>query len=70
MDIDQFAEIFGARVTDSNIRIPRAVERWFDEPNSAAERKVKALGTLSFTRARQPFVRVHRQKTARAERLQ
>ncbi len=43
MDIDQFAEIFGARVTNSSIRIPRAVERWFDEPNTAAERKIKAL---------------------------
>lgn len=32
MDIDQFVEIFGARITDSSIRIPRAVERWFDEP--------------------------------------
>ena len=32
MDIDQFVEIFGARVSDSSIRIPRAVERWFDEP--------------------------------------
>jgi putative SOS response-associated peptidase YedK len=32
MDMDQFVEIFGARVSDSSIRIPRAVERWFDEP--------------------------------------
>jgi hypothetical protein len=32
MDIDQFVEIFGARITDSSIRIPRAIERWFDEP--------------------------------------
>ena len=43
MDIDQFVEIFGARITDSSIRIPRAVERWFDEPKSDAERKIKAF---------------------------
>jgi putative SOS response-associated peptidase YedK len=43
MDIDQFVEIFGARITDSGIRIPRSVERWFDEPRNEGERKVKAL---------------------------
>jgi putative SOS response-associated peptidase YedK len=43
MDIDQFVEIFGARVADSSIRIPRAVERWFDEPKSDAERMIKTL---------------------------
>jgi putative SOS response-associated peptidase YedK len=43
MDIDQFVEIFGARMADSSIRIPRAVERWFDEPRNAAERQIKAL---------------------------
>src|SRR5690349_17981684 len=32
MDIDQFVEIFGARITDSSIRIPQAIERWFDDP--------------------------------------
>jgi putative SOS response-associated peptidase YedK len=42
MDIDQFVEIFGARVSDSSIRIPRAVERWFDEPRNDKERQVKA----------------------------
>ena len=41
MDIDQFVEIFGARVSDSSIRIPRAVERWFDEPKNDGERKIK-----------------------------
>ncbi|HEX6398358.1 MAG TPA: SOS response-associated peptidase family protein [Steroidobacteraceae bacterium] len=41
MDIDQFVEIFGARITDSSIRIPRAVERWFDEPKNDAERKIR-----------------------------
>jgi putative SOS response-associated peptidase YedK len=42
MDIDQFVEIFGARVTDSRIRIPRSVERWFDEPKTEPERRIKA----------------------------
>jgi putative SOS response-associated peptidase YedK len=41
MDIDQFVEIFGARVSDSSIRIPRAVERWFDEPKNEGERKIR-----------------------------
>ena len=43
MDIDQFVEIFGARVSDSSIRIPRAVERWFDSPKNDKEARVKAL---------------------------
>ncbi len=43
MDIDQFVEIFGARFSDSSIRIPRAVERWFDQPKSDAERKIKSM---------------------------
>jgi putative SOS response-associated peptidase YedK len=43
MDVDQFVEIFGARVSDSSIRIPRAVERWFDEPKTDSERKIKTF---------------------------
>jgi putative SOS response-associated peptidase YedK len=43
MDVDQFVEIFGARVSDSSIRIPRAVERWFEEPKTDGERKIKAF---------------------------
>ncbi len=43
MDIDQFVEIFGARVSDSSIRIPRAVERWFDDPRSDKEARIKAF---------------------------
>jgi len=43
MDIDQFVEIFGARITDSSIRIPQAVERWFDEPKNDGERKIKGF---------------------------
>ncbi len=43
MDMDQFVEIFGARLSDSSIRIPRAVERWFDEPKNDGERRVKTF---------------------------
>jgi putative SOS response-associated peptidase YedK len=43
MDIDQFREIFGSRNSDPRIRIPRSVERWFDDPQNDAEREIKAL---------------------------
>jgi putative SOS response-associated peptidase YedK len=43
MDIDQFVEIFGARVSDSSIRIPRAVERWFDQPRNEKEQRIKGF---------------------------
>ena len=43
MDIDQFVEIFGARITDSSIRIPRAIERWFDEPKNDKEARIKGF---------------------------
>jgi putative SOS response-associated peptidase YedK len=43
MDIDQFIEIFGARASDSSIRIPRAVERWFDHPQNDPQQRIKAL---------------------------
>ena len=43
MDIDQFVEIFGARVSDSSIRIPRAVERWFDNPRDEKEQRIKGF---------------------------
>jgi putative SOS response-associated peptidase YedK len=43
MDIDQFVEIFGARMSDASIRIPRAVERWFESPRNEGEQRIKAL---------------------------
>jgi putative SOS response-associated peptidase YedK len=43
MDIDQFVEIFGARMSDAAIRIPRAVERWFDNPRNDTELRIKSL---------------------------
>jgi putative SOS response-associated peptidase YedK len=42
-EMDKFVEIFGARVSDSSIRIPRAIERWFDEPKNDAERRIKSF---------------------------
>jgi putative SOS response-associated peptidase YedK len=41
MDMEQFKEIFGVRASDPSIRIPRAVERWFDAPRTDAERAIK-----------------------------
>jgi putative SOS response-associated peptidase YedK len=43
MDIDQFVEIFGARMSDSSIRIPRAVERWFEQPRNDQEARIQGL---------------------------
>ncbi len=43
MDLDQFLEIFGARVSDSSIRIPRAVERWFEAPKNDQEARIKSF---------------------------
>src|SRR5688500_480061 len=43
LDMDQFVEIFGARASDASIRIPRAIERWFDQPKSDVERRIKAF---------------------------
>jgi putative SOS response-associated peptidase YedK len=43
MDIEQFEEIYGARRSDASIRIPRAVDRWFDEPGNPGEQRVKSL---------------------------
>ena len=43
MDVDQFVEIFSHRVVDSSIRIPRAVERWFDDPKTDGERQIKTF---------------------------
>ncbi|MEO6079176.1 MAG: SOS response-associated peptidase family protein [Steroidobacteraceae bacterium] len=43
MDIEQFEEIYGARRVDSGIRIPRAVDRWFDDPQTAKEDALRRL---------------------------
>jgi putative SOS response-associated peptidase YedK len=42
MDLDQFLEIFSARVEDRSIRIPRALERGFESPQGGRERAIQA----------------------------
>jgi putative SOS response-associated peptidase YedK len=42
MDLDQFLEIFSARVEDRSIRIPRALDRAFDSPRNDRERAMRA----------------------------
>lgn len=41
IDFDQFEEIFGMRIVTTTIRIPRAVENWFSNPKSAAEKRIR-----------------------------
>jgi hypothetical protein len=43
MDIEQFEEILGWRDREPGMRILRAVERWFDDPKTPAERRIAAL---------------------------
>ena len=43
MDLQQFAEIIGARGQGQSIRIARAVDRWFEAPKNDAERQIKAM---------------------------
>ncbi len=42
IDIPQFEEIFGLRLEDPGIRIPRAVELWFSDPKSAGEKRISS----------------------------
>src|SRR4051812_17638577 len=41
MDLEQFLEIFSARVDDRSIRIPRALDRAFDSPRDERERAIR-----------------------------
>ncbi|MEO6367807.1 MAG: SOS response-associated peptidase family protein [Steroidobacteraceae bacterium] len=43
IDIEQFVEIFGVRVHDPSIKIPRAVDRWFEHPKGADELVLRNL---------------------------
>jgi len=43
MDLEQFEEVFGMRAADPSLRILRSVERWFDDPKSPAEQRIRAL---------------------------
>lgn len=43
IDFDKFKELFSERIEDASIRIPKAVERWFDTPKSAIELDIHTL---------------------------
>jgi putative SOS response-associated peptidase YedK len=43
VDLQQFYEIYSARMADQSVRIPRGLDRNFDNPKSDAERRIKAL---------------------------
>jgi putative SOS response-associated peptidase YedK len=43
IDIEQFLEIFGERVRNASIKIPRAVDRWFEHPKGADELQLRNL---------------------------
>lgn len=43
IDIEQFLEIFGQRVRNASIKIPRAVDRWFEHPKGAEELQLRNL---------------------------
>lgn len=43
MDLEQFLDIFWNVAQGARITVPRAVERWFDEPRSEAEEKIRQL---------------------------
>jgi putative SOS response-associated peptidase YedK len=43
MDIRQFAELIGFRAQGQPIRIARAVDRWFAQPQTADERQIKGM---------------------------
>jgi putative SOS response-associated peptidase YedK len=43
IDFPQFLRLYGLRNSTSTVRIPRAVERWFDQPSSEPEREIKSL---------------------------
>lgn len=71
MDLAQFEEIFGQRAALPSLRIPRAVERWFDHPEGAAQKRIKALindyRTANITKFEQE-VFAQRKRLADAER--
>jgi hypothetical protein len=51
IDLDQFREVYGFRHRTAAVRIPRAVDRWFDEPKNADERAIKDRGGLLIDRS-------------------
>lgn len=71
MDLAQFIEVFGERARGARLTIPRAVERWFDEPSSPNECQLAALiqqyRAASITGLEQELFR-QRKRLADAER--
>lgn len=43
IDLQQFEEIFGQRITDSAVKIPRAVDAWFERPDDATTLRLRNL---------------------------
>lgn len=43
IDLLQFVRLYGMRNAQPSIRIPRAVDRWFDQPQNDQEREIAAL---------------------------
>ena len=71
MDLDQFVEIFGARVADSSIRIPRAIERWFDQPlfqDTRTDQELKIKGFIDQWRSTE-ITRLEREAFVQKKRL-
>ncbi len=43
LDLEQFEEIFGQRLRDAAVKIPRAIEAWFERPTDAATLRLRNL---------------------------
>jgi putative SOS response-associated peptidase YedK len=43
IDLEQFEEIFGQRVSNAAIKIPRCVDQWFEHPKGAKELQLRNL---------------------------
>ena len=71
MDLEQFIEIFGARAQGEKITIPRAIERWFEQPQPGIEQRLHDLiaghRAATITQLEQELFR-QRKRLANAER--
>lgn len=71
MDLDQFMELIGFRAQGAPIRIPRAIDRWFDQPAGDAETRIRGLidqYRASMVTKLQTEIFVQRKRLADAER--
>ena len=71
LSLDQFTELFWLREKGAKISLPRAVERWFDDPANAAERRVVELIVQYRTRRAQELEQLlfqQRQRLVAAQR--